>query len=544
MERRTKDNSGERRAMPPLPLPPDTPIRRRPLWHNSTVFARHRRTSSLSSLPPSTPTTTKETVDKPPDDLRLAVPPQPEIHLNPAWPDAVINLIRKSNLNPNYHDDPCTIHRAPPPPQDAAGDVYLPKAVCIGPYFPSFRHLPAFRHTQDYKWWCVQKLISRYDGLAEPDRTPVLMQRCSMFLKAVDAQLRQAYAESISLDNDELAEMMMLDGCFILHLLLKNSKEMDEKKRRELEEGSSASNRINTSTSLAIGRPWIWNMVIFDLLLLENQIPFFVISILFDVFKIKDDDGVDLIACALRVFDQIHPHRPSPDMRTCGSVQVHHLLHLYYLSLIPSSQSNNYSSSKPPPSSSSQRIPSATKLREAGIKLRKGKESLSFLDVKFKDGVMEIPTLEIHDYTIPLFRNALAFEQCNPRSLCYITNYVAFMNCLVANAMDVRLMHAIEILVDKRSNINEQEGIQYFFHQLCHGQASYDSDENYLRGMLVDLTRYHGHSKDDKEWRGLVHDYFTSPYVVFSMGAAIVFLILANILQAYFAAYSCVRSSQ
>ena len=55
-------------------------------------------------------------------------------------------------------------------------------------------------------------------------------------------------------------------------------------------------------------------------------------------------------------------------------------------------------------------MPSATSLQEAGIKLKVAKSSrASILDVKFEDGVLEIPPLFIDETTQPLFRNLIGF---------------------------------------------------------------------------------------------------------------------------------------
>ncbi|KAK7825097.1 hypothetical protein CFP56_033726 [Quercus suber] len=54
-------------------------------------------------------------------------------------------------------------------------------------------------------------------------------------------------------------------------------------------------------------------------------------------------------------------------------------------------------------------LPSATRLVEAGVKIKRG-ESKSFLDIKYENGVLEIPPLDIDETTRTLFRNIISFE--------------------------------------------------------------------------------------------------------------------------------------
>ncbi|GLU00182.1 hypothetical protein SLE2022_175650 [Rubroshorea leprosula] len=97
-------------------------------------------------------------------------------------------------------------------------------------------------------------------------------------------------------------------------------------------------------------------------------------------------------------------------------------------------------------------IPSATRLKEAGVKFQKA-ESRNILDVKFNKGVLEIPPLLISPSTETIFRNLIIFEQC---SLCMprVTSYAILLDCLVDTSDDVHLTNGIGIL-DNRLNLEE-----------------------------------------------------------------------------------------
>ena len=94
----------------------------------------------------------------------------------------------------------------------------------------------------------------------------------------------------------------------------------------------------------------------------------------------------------------------------------------------------------PPPEELPERITehpkllySATQLHKAGVKFGLGKSERS-LEIKFEDGVLEIPKLEIEGVTEVVIRNVMAFEQT-----CYIGN-AYFTDYLINSRKDVDLL--------------------------------------------------------------------------------------------------------
>ncbi|KAF3338155.1 hypothetical protein FCM35_KLT18742 [Carex littledalei] len=561
MDKRSKGSTTERLLGPPTPSPSGSPSLP-PISFSGDVMSTKRRqwssgppnpgsmryrTGRLSSpIPPPSPSASSTVSSKDIftdgyfDDITpVGQLSQPDVHLNPMWPDTVINLIKRSTSDP-HQGDPSTIHRVPHEFRKAIDDPYSPKVVCLGPYFHSYRHSPSLKHMQDNKWRCLQSLIYRYGGLSEPGKASILTQRCMILMKAVDAQLRQSYSDSISLDNEELAEIMVLDGCFLLHLLLRHAPSgmMKEESLQELEQGQN-------HTSISSNRPWVWNMVMYDLLLVENQIPFFVVEILFDIFKTKHDEKIDLLACMLNLFSEIQPHGIYIEdislLRNRG-FHIHHFLHAYYLSLIPQVNQKEYSSSVSPPLLSPIYIESTiglSKLLEEGIRIKNKKKSTSFMDISFKNGVMTIPTLQIHDYSIRLFQNIIAYEQCEHDNMGYVSGYVAFMQGLIDIPNDMKTMNSNGIIVDRRSTDQLENGFFGNFGDLI----SISSEDGYMRGLYWELNRYRG-SRNDNRWISCMHQHFRSSAVVFSAGALVLFLLVTNILLAYFSAFSCGQSKK
>jgi hypothetical protein len=98
--------------------------------------------------------------------------------------------------------------------------------------------------------------------------------------------------DQIDHSSEEFLEMMVVDASFILELFYKfQDPEM-----------------LETHEPLALLLKWRLPYFYVDLLLLQNQIPFFVLQELFDISKMDDDPSLPLLA--LRFFNNVL-RRPS-----------------------------------------------------------------------------------------------------------------------------------------------------------------------------------------------------------------------------------------
>ncbi|XP_073108055.1 uncharacterized protein [Elaeis guineensis] len=86
---------------------------------------------------------------------------------------------------------------------------------------------------------------------------------------------------------------------------------------------------------------------------------------------------------------------------------IHRLLHLFHSSRILLPQKERRRKAR---GTKGEWIPSATDLRRAGVKFRKKKDAINFLDITFDNGRMEIPPLRVTDHICFLFCNLIAFD--------------------------------------------------------------------------------------------------------------------------------------
>ncbi|KAH9650138.1 DUF862 domain-containing protein [Citrus sinensis] len=122
-------------------------------------------------------------------------------------------------------------------------------------------------------------------------------------------------------------------------------------------------------------------------------------------------------------------------------------------------------------------IGSATEIQEAGIHFRKVEvlKDDSLFDIKFENGVMKMPSLEIGDATETILQNFIAYEQCsqdlNPK---HVIDFVEFLNCLIKSSKDAELLRRRGII---ENLLGDDEVIATLLNKLSdrlvHGDAQF-----------------------------------------------------------------------
>jgi hypothetical protein len=264
---------------------------------------------------------------------------------------------------------------------------------------------------------------------------------------------------------------------------------------------------------------WIILTLQRDLALLENQIPFFVLERLYSQF-VESTIGQSLPSLpelALGFFKSVL-YMNDENFRIIRRPYPHllDLIHNCYLPPAIAVRSNIGERV------STQR---ATSLDEAGIVFRKGTTRTLF-DLRFRNGALEIPPLRIHDSTVSLFQNLIAYEQLSRGTAQYITSYFALMSSLVYDRGDAELLESKGIIENDTSgwkdisvlfnDMRKQVAVQDFYYaKLCQNLNS-----NFrTRPAFYKAT--------------LRKTYFRSPWTTASVMAACVLLSLAVIQTVY-----------
>lgn len=317
---------------------------------------------------------------------------------------------------------------------------------------------------------------------------------------------------------------------------------------------------------------WMQSVVHNDMFLLENQLPFDLLLRIFN-FATENQYPISFVNLAHKFFRRVSPTEVTEAPPLISTSQVHHLLHLYHISLFPTPTDVN--DGNPPanllarvkskcihliscqPSTLEENpslahaafdvnaleagpfltkmIPSAKALEEAGIKFKK-KDRGSILDAKFCKGVLEIPPLLVDAFTMSRFRNLIALEKLFPSVFKepYFTAYLQFLDYMVNTSKDIELLQKSGIITHALGSDDE---VARLFNGLSSG--TFDYQPYYLKKLYEEIDTY---CKAKRHiWRAiLLRDYFSNPWAAFSVVAAVILLIFA-FLQAFFSMYAYFR---
>lgn len=167
-------------------------------------------------------------------------------------------ILRRSSGNRNS----CCIHRVAQCLGRASDEkAYSPQVVSIGPFHRSNSALKAM---EEHKWNYLSRVLS------QTARQDIGLEAFLTVAKALEEQVRDCYSETINIDRNAFVEMMVLDGCFVIELLCKATGVLP----------------IDASDPIFNTR-WILPLVKTDLLMLENQLPFFLLQRLFNLMNVS-----------------------------------------------------------------------------------------------------------------------------------------------------------------------------------------------------------------------------------------------------------------
>nr|GMD05958.1 UPF0481 protein At3g47200-like [Ipomoea batatas] len=356
-------------------------------------------------------------------------------------------------------------------------DAYTPLITSIGPY-----------HHRDPKLSKMERLKALYlqSFLKRAHEKGFGVADCLKKLKDLKDRAERYYGDDHDIKvGDEFVEMLLLDGCFIVEFLIKVAYE-----RKGAEKYDPIFKICGTK-----------NSVVRDMLLLENQLPFFVLRELYDMISIPSKlefsemvkrtlasvlpkiNVISILSTNVNIQEIKHflevVHIICQPRRTSGLVQperdstrfccwfwkqpqagVDIESHYCFLCKFGNCKCLLCMFGKQPSTgdldSESSHIPTATELREAGVDFKKvGKigsinpnETTSLFDINFNHSVLEIPSFGLYDESESFFRNLIAYELYSPDlHTKYFVSFAIFMDDLINTDKDVILLRKKGIFV-------------------------------------------------------------------------------------------------
>ncbi|KAJ8762730.1 hypothetical protein K2173_012222 [Erythroxylum novogranatense] len=423
-------------------------------------------------------------------------------------------------------------------------EAYEPAIISIGPYHRGKDHLAAM---EEHKFRYL-KLLKQRDESS--------IAKYIEALSELNERAKNSYEKRFLEERqpDDFLETMLVDGCFIVELIRKGVAE-------NMKDDDPIFSSEMTLYSLK-----------HDLLLLKNQLPFFILQELFDMTLLPNEES-DLVNMIFRFFTMLpgsgYPRREEHNL---PKVPIRHLLGLMHDNWLPSPQGVKAYLSKTDQEiqrtndakahircvtelheagiklsidcglisrkeaskkyDAKDQIRCATELHEAGIKFKRVEaKGCSIFDIKFAKGVLEIPKLTIEDRTESLLRNLIAYEQFWKDDIYHVIDYTKFMDCLINSNKDVELLRRSEII---NNWLGDDEVVASMFNRLLDNVRIQKG--SFYSEIYIKVNKYC--SRKWNLWKAkLRHDYFNGPWALISFLAA-VFLLLFTALQAMFSILS------
>lgn len=389
----------------------------------------------------------------------------------------------------------CSIYKVPYNLRKVKEDAYTPQWISIGPIHLNKQELkPMQEHKKNY-FHCFWHRVSDEQ----------LMKSYKNYLIAKEQEIRQNYSEKFANDDitkEKFIDMILLDAVFIMELLLRNCKWKSESSKHEHEYKQTKSFRVKHSDDLILTQSWLSRNITRDLILLENQIPFFVLHKLYedvvpgeDKKKEHSDGFVDLAIEYFAFYDtqmsssdetklvldknQSRKHYFSGPLRTSKKnsnnaksidrrcKRPKHFTDLIRYFYLPTDVGRNSGCAL-------HVLRTATKLQESGVSFEKDVKR-RLLDITFEKKPIlssflcfgclpylnhfkarfRIPQLKVDHTTECIFRNLIAFEQCHYPEKPYICNYVSLVDSLIHTQLDVELLVEKEVIVHELGSDKE-----------------------------------------------------------------------------------------
>ncbi|KAK3444889.1 hypothetical protein EUGRSUZ_A00659, partial [Eucalyptus grandis] len=409
-------------------------------------------------------------------------------------------------LRPSAGTKSCTIFRAPKSQEESNPNAYKPHVVSIGPYHHGKEQL---KMMEQHKARVFSRLLDRTSD--DDDDGPGLDDYFTA-VASLETDIRDSYSEDLNCESADLIEMMVLDGCFIIELF-----------------------RVGTFSTVMIPEyeddplfltNWIVAALMIDLVLIENQIPFFVLQEIHQLSRSPIDGNRSINEIALMFFNRAL-QRPEEHLQSYFDIRITHLLDLFRVCLVGLSILDSRSQEVKVDEELLQLTPSVNHLLLVGIKFEPRK-SKNLIGVVFDHGVLRIPPLTLDLLTTSFFLNCVAYEQsyrCCPK---HISTYVVLMSGLMGNVADAAFLSQCGMLMNL---LGPEKEAARFFSDLAK-DVQFDFKECYLVELFAKVTWYR-RNKWRMWWAGIKREYFGSPWSFISAAAASILIVL-TVIQAFF----------
>ncbi|PIA41305.1 hypothetical protein AQUCO_02200005v1 [Aquilegia coerulea] len=381
--------------------------------------------------------------------------------------------------------------------KDRNENKFEPLLVSIGPYHHGKKQLKAM---EVHKRRALRHFIKR-------SCLPFQVYKNAMMVEVKELQESYDQLDEEYLNNpDQFIELMMVDGCFILEFM-------------DLLSGAPKDYDSNDPVFSYYGCIIHYNCIMRDMLLLENQLPYLVLEKLVFVSQLSDRVAQNSVHAIL---SQMMMYAPDMD-------PGRHMLDMYMKGLFKGPRA---------PENEADRIVhvSASQLHQAGIQFNKV-PSFSSIGFDQNRAILNLPHLDINDYSISTFMNLKAFELRGTTNRDF-NSYIRLMDSLVKSVEDVKLLDSKRIIMN---NLESDESVMKLLKDLARDTVVDKNCNSYVAQKEMskhydDIMKHwkNGLKRRAIKWiSNLQQTYFSNPWSIISVVAASCLLVLTVLQTIY-----------
>ncbi|XVF43384.1 hypothetical protein PTKIN_Ptkin02bG0036200 [Pterospermum kingtungense] len=468
---------------------------------------------------------------------------------------------------------PITIFRVPNSLVAIKPEAYSPQVIALGPY----HHLQPELHELDRYKVAAAKKTNKHFQLAG------LQQLVEEIENKQVPSIRACYRGHLALQKKTLALIMVVDSLFLLGLL------------KTLEENGQNCHSKSLAPSFLVdcsGKKLPRDAILKDVLMLENQIPFFVLNEILakTSSNTTTSSSEDMLASMLVKFrEEFCPIKlMSWSNSSSEVVKHHHLLDLLYQSITfdPDNcgDSQAKSSFNRTHDSESSTVPlnpnifsklwgiipsinvgcmtvikrvtdtfiailevfgtsslaflnekkvlihSVSKLCSAGVKFCAAKGGTRFVRFDVKSLEFYLPVIVLKPTSEVVMRNLVAYETMAKSESLNFKRYTELMSAIVDTNEDVELLKQAEVIDSK---LSADEIVEIF-----NGMTkSMESKDMVIDEAIKEVNKYYNNTKKAKAYR-LMKKYIYSSWKILTVFASLLLLLLMG-MQTFCDVYSC-----
>nr|GMD18029.1 transcription factor DIVARICATA-like isoform X2 [Ipomoea batatas] len=351
-------------------------------------------------------------------------------------------------------------------------NFYKPSLVSIGPKYS--KEVDQVKD-KEYKNMYMKSFLER--ATEQPEEEEEYREYFRNEMKLLD-KARNYYKEigiTYPHNDEELVEMLVLDGCFVVEFVLK------------CKEGGNGDPRNSVDGKKARE----------DMVLFENLLPFEVLSAIYKKVIGHTKEVPSFIRLVKFAFASLTPKFSINNFYDDNKPQKPmDLLHVVYSLCLPRNVQALISQAAKGNEENMwlrlNHMNSATELKEVGISFEKIGQvfnmpkkyekiptlkypgGTSLFDISFCNGVMTIPSFKVDNFTELFFRNMIAMEQrCDTLNPKYFTDYARLMDHLLDTTRDVSLLRKNGVI---QNLLGEDRKVAYIFNNLS---VEVDSSTNF-----------------------------------------------------------------